>query len=220
MIRPRVALRIADYSWIAQRQLVSALERQPPVEWARGSLSPIVLLPGVWERWPILGPLADRLSALGHPVHIVASLGFNRRPIPDAAAKVTARLNELDLTNVVLLAHSKGGLIGKAVLLGPAGPRVRRLIAISTPFGGSSYAALMVVPSLREFRPRARTIAAMAEQLGANERITSIFGTFDPHIPEGSSLPEATNIAIDVEGHFRPLGDERVALAVELAARE
>jgi len=218
--RPHLSLRISDYAWITQRQAATALTRSTPDQWSRGHRSPVVLLPGVWERWPILASLADRLNALGHPVYTVPSLGFNRRPIPDAAARVAERLVELDVSDVVLLAHSKGGLIGKAVILGPAAPRVRRLIAISTPFGGSWYAGFMLVPSLREFRPRAATIAAMGRQLEANERITSIFGTFDPHIPEGSRLPGATNIELAVEGHFRPLADYRVAEAVEVAAGE
>lgn len=218
MIRPHLALRVADYAWIARQQVGTALVRMPPESWSAGSGTPIVLLPGVWERWPIMAPLADRLNAVGHPIHVVPGLGFNRRPILDAAARVAARLDELDLNAAVLLAHSKGGLIGKAVLLGPAGHRVKRLIAISTPFGGSWYAGFMLVPSLREFRPRATTIATMAGQLEANVRITSIFGTFDPHIPEGSRLPGATNVEIPVEGHFRPLADERVAGAVESAA--
>jgi hypothetical protein len=39
-----------------------------------------------------------------------------------------------------------------------------------------------------------------------NERITSLYGLFDPHIPEGSVLPGARNIQLDTGGHFRILG--------------
>ena len=218
MIDLRLPLRLADYAWITARQLSTALVTRPPARWAHGSQRPIVLLPGVIERWPIMSELGDRLNARGHPVHVVPELGFNRVSIPEAAMIVSARIEALDLPSAVLVAHSKGGLIGKAVLLGFAGHRVHRLIAISTPFGGSRWARLMLTPSLREFRPRGATIAAMSAQLGANGRIVSIYGTFDPHIPEGSVLAGATNIEIDVEGHFRPLADERVALAVEEAA--
>lgn len=217
MNRLNLRLRIADYLWIARRQVVTAFVRRPPAEWSRGRSRPVVLLPGVWERWPILAELGDRLNAHGHPVHVVPALGFNRGPIPRGASMVTDRLIDLDLTGAVLLAHSKGGLIGKAVLLGSAGDRVDRLVAISTPFGGSRWARLMLTPSLREFRPRGATIAAMSAQLGANGRIVSIFGPFDPHIPEGSLLLGATNVELPVQGHFLPLGDEGVAEAVRAA---
>ena len=40
-----------------------------------------------------------------------------------------------------------------------------------------------------------------------NDRIVSIFGEFDPHIPEGSALPGATNITLPTGGHFRILSD-------------
>lgn len=218
MTRAHLRVRVADYAWIARRQAVTAFTRRPPAEWSRGQARPVMLLPGVWERWPILAELGDRLNAHGHPVHVVPALGFNRGPIPQGAQSVTERIERLGLTDAVLLAHSKGGLIGKAVLLGSASARVERLIAISTPFGGSRWARLMLTPSLREFRPRGATIAAMSAQLGANGRIVSIFGTFDPHIPEGSLLLGATNVELAVQGHFLPLGDERVVEAVLAAA--
>ena len=41
-----------------------------------------------------------------------------------------------------------------------------------------------------------------------NERITSVYGRFDPHIPEGSVLPGARNIQLDSAGHFRVLAHE------------
>ena len=41
-----------------------------------------------------------------------------------------------------------------------------------------------------------------------NERITSVYGLFDPHIPEGSMLPGARNIQLETAGHFRILAHE------------
>jgi hypothetical protein len=83
---------------------------------------------------------------------------------------------------------------------------VRGMLAIATPFGGSSYARLMWLPSLRAFSSRHPTIAGLAEQTAVNSRIVSVFARFDPHIPERSELPGATNIALDTGGHFRILG--------------
>ncbi|MFT2526131.1 esterase/lipase family protein, partial [Escherichia coli] len=76
----------------------------------------------------------------GHPVHVVAGLGSNRRPIAESARQVADLLVGRDLSDVVLVAHSKGGLIGKHLLaFAPAGSRVRAMVAVATPFGGSRY---------------------------------------------------------------------------------
>ena len=46
----------------------------------------------------------------------------------------------------------------------------------------------------------------LAKLIVPNKRIVSIYGMFDPHIPEGSSLDGARNVQIPSSyGHFRPL---------------
>jgi hypothetical protein len=47
-----------------------------------------------------------------------------------------------------------------------------------------------------------------------NAWIVSVFGRFDPHIPDGSMLDGATNIRVPVPGHFRILGAEETHRAV------
>jgi pimeloyl-ACP methyl ester carboxylesterase len=215
--RLRIGVRIVDYLDIVGRQAASILRPRVPESYGHGDRAPVVLLPGVYEQWGILRPLADRLNAAGHPVHVVPGLGFNRRPIPDAAALAARRIEQLGLSGVVLVAHSKGGLVGKAVLLSTATSRISRLVAVATPFGGSRLADYMLGRTLREFRPGAPAIAALAADLDANARIVSIFGEFDPHIPEGSRLEGATNIELPVSGHFRVLAHPLVLEAVESA---
>ena len=42
-----------------------------------------------------------------------------------------------------------------------------------------------------------------------NGRIVSVFGHFDPHIPDGSALDGATNVLVPASGHFRVLGSRQ-----------
>src|SRR3546814_13720882 len=86
------------------------------------------------------------------------------------ADRVDAYLQQHDLRDVILVAHSKGGLIGKQVMVGPGGTRVRGMVAVATPFGGSRYARMMLAPSLRSFSPRDRTILSLARQEHVNAR--------------------------------------------------
>jgi pimeloyl-ACP methyl ester carboxylesterase len=207
-----------DYVYVSRVQLRHFFARAVPERYGHGDRAPILLLPGVYETWQFLRPIADRLNAAGHPVHIVRELGYNRSSIPDAAALAQRFIDDLGLERVVLLAHSKGGLIGKhMMLLDDRGSRVDRLVAIATPFGGSIYARYFPNPAIRAFAPKEPTLVMLAANAAANSRVTSIFGDWDPHIPAGSRLEGATNVLVPVSGHFRLLADERVHRAVDAA---
>ena len=117
----------------------------------------------------------------------------------------------------MLVAHSKGGLIGKLAMLreDPDG-RIDSMIAVNTPFAGSSYARWFLVPSVRAFIPTDTTIVALAAEREVNARITSVYSDWDPHIPAGSALDGAQDVVLTTPGHFRPLADPELhALLLE-----
>ncbi len=218
---------VLDYAYVTRWQLQGLARRGDataylqPVETSgvRAPRPPVVLLPGVYERWEFMRPVADLLREQGHPVHVVTGLRWNTAAVPAGAAVVAAYLREQDLRDVLVVAHSKGGLIGKYVMLheDPDG-RVVRMIAVATPFAGSVYARLFLLPSIRAFSPRNRTLRALGEQLEVNRRITSVWGAFDPHIPGGSRLEGATNVPLRTSGHFRIIGQQELLDAVARAA--
>jgi pimeloyl-ACP methyl ester carboxylesterase len=206
---------LLDYLYAGRRQLRSLLPGRIPESFRDGTSPPVVILPGIYESWRFMQPLVAAVNEAGHPVHVMTVLQQNRRPVAASAELIADYLEKEDLRNVVIVAHSKGGLIGKHLMLDPrTADRVQSMVAICTPFSGSRYARLMVLPSLRAFSPRNATTLRLAAELGANERITSIYGTFDPHIPEGSELPGARNIRLPVAGHFRILGEPDTVAAV------
>ena len=187
-----------------------------------GELAPVVIIPGIYESWKFLSPLVARLHDHGHPVYVVPSLGFNLKPVAEAAALVGAQLERDHLRGVIIVAHSKGGLIGKHVMVEPgAGQRVGAMLAVATPFGGSAYARFMLAPSLRLFSPKNATIRALASEEAVNSRIVSVYGTFDPHIPSGCELPGAKNVELGTGGHFRILEHPQILAEFdELAERQ
>jgi hypothetical protein len=137
---------------------------------------------------------------------VLDQLGWNTGAIPDMAVIVSAYLDREDLTDLTIVAHSKGGLIAKQALGVPGTlARVRHIIAIGTPFSGSRYASLFLLRSIRMFAPKGAVIRALALDTAANGRITSLYSVFDPHIPESSRLEGAENIVLPTIGHFRPL---------------
>jgi pimeloyl-ACP methyl ester carboxylesterase len=190
----------------------------PPDGFGEGVGRPVVILPGVYETWHYLRPVAEALSRAGHPIHLIHKLGFNRRPIPASAEKVWRILVDLDVHDVAIVAHSKGGLIGKQLLaFHDREHRIDRMIAVATPFAGSSMSQIGPTPAMRAFRPDDPVIAALVAESAVDTRITSIFPSFDPHIPEGSRLAGGRNIELPVQGHFRILFDPELP---ELVVRE
>ena len=220
----RLTDRAADYAWAADRQLRHLVRRralpdvaEPTTGGSTTGRAPVVLLPGVYETWEFLRPVATALARAGHPVDAVPGLGHNTRSVPESADIVVAHLARTGLTGVVLVAHSKGGLIGKHVLLSDTSDRVLGMVAIATPFAGSRWARYMLPRALRSFDPRDPVLLALAGELLVNERITAVYPHLDPHIPETGHLPGARNIELPLSGHFRPLGHP---LLVDTVVRE
>ena len=210
----------SDYSYVLYWQARGAFTRFDTAELREGELAPILVIPGVYESWKFLAPLIAELHAKGHPVHAVPALKMNVKPVPDSAAIVSAFLESEDLRNVTILAHSKGGLIGKHVMASSAGSaRVKGMVAVATPFAGSIYAKYMLAPSLRIFSPRDANLRALAAEEDSNARIVSVFGAFDPHIPARSALGGAKNVELPTGGHFRILAKPQVLEEVEELAR-
>jgi len=198
-----------DYLYALGRQLRSAVSRTRPDEFLSGSGRPVVVIPGVYEDWRFMLPLVRRLHEAGHPVHVVTLLQRNLLAVPKAAELIAAYVHARDLEDVMIVAHSKGGLIGKYAMMSlDPEARVRGMVAICSPFSGSRYASFMLLPSLRAFSPRDAVTVQLSREERVNERITSVYGLFDPHIPEGSVLPGARNIQLRTGGHFRILSHE------------
>jgi hypothetical protein len=244
----------ADYAYAGLRQLsilsfpwAIGRHRPSPDSWRQGdpALPEVYLLPGVYEHWTFLRPLGDALAAAGHRVQVVHGLGMNRRSIADTANRLEELLAKAPAPDAgrVLVAHSKGGLIGKHVLVtsgaaveaaaaaasgeDPTDAAARAsppssvrplgllgLVAVATPFGGARRARIFVDPSIRAFLPDDETIVMLGRETSINGRIVSVFGPYDPHIPEGSALDGATNIEVAAPGHFRVLDSPATRRAV------
>lgn len=212
---------LLDYLYAGIWQVRAALSRTDPVNFLAGTAAPVVIVPGVYESWQFMRPVIDALHKAGHPVHVLTALGHNRRPVVEAARLVEAYIEERDLTGAVIVAHSKGGLVGKYVMnrLDDTG-RVCGMVAICTPFGGSRYARYMLSPTLRAFSAADPGLVALGADVRANARVVSVFGLFDPHIPEGSELAGARNVRIDTGGHFRILGEPATVKTVLIAVAD
>ncbi|THJ66505.1 alpha/beta hydrolase [Arthrobacter echini] len=215
---------LLDYAYVGYWQVRGFLVRDDPAQYlvpvpgAPQGLAPVLLIPGVYETWQFMRPVADHLHRAGHRVHVVQRLGYNRGTVPAMAELAAEYLDRHGLTGVVLVTHSKGGLIGKFLLTMPSSaPRIARLVAINAPFSGSIYANFFLLPSIRAFSPRNTILKTLRANRALNGRITSIYGRFDPHIPGGSFMEGARNVRLETMGHFRPIADPRVLQEIDRA---
>jgi hypothetical protein len=229
----QISTRIVDYAWAYRLRLRRVVRRpdplallalrepqEPPPQVPRERQAPIdhrpiLLLPGVYETWHFLEAVGRHLNELGHPVHTIPAFRYNLRPISEMAQLASEYLVDHNLSNVAIVAHSKGGLIGKTVMLTDVGEtRVASMVAINSPFAGSDYAHLVPIRTLREFVPTHETIVTLEQAAEVNHRITSIFSSWDPIIPNGSALAGATNLELPITGHFRILDAKALLDAV------
>ena len=145
----------------------------------------------------------------------MVDLGRNSGTIKDMAHVVGRYIQSEGLTFCVLVAHSKGGLIGNHLLArhNEAGV-IQGLVGVNTPFAGSALARLLPLPSMSVFLPDSFELAVLNSSSHVDKDIVSIYGRFDPDIPGGSYLEGAHNVRLQTRGHFRPLSDPRVHEAI------
>ncbi|MGJ9373241.1 esterase/lipase family protein [Nesterenkonia sp. CF4.4] len=208
---------IRDYAYALRWQVSGLLRGPDPQAYRRpDSEEPtVLLLPGIYETWSFMLPVADALREAGYDVHAVVDLGYNGGTIADMADLVEEHIRREGIGRCVLVAHSKGGLIGKLLLTRRLDTDlVLGMVTLNTPFEGSPLARLLPLPAIRLFLPRSPELAELGASHQVNRRIVSIYGRFDPHIPGGSHLEGAHNVQLGSRGHFLPLGRARVHEAI------
>jgi predicted alpha/beta hydrolase family esterase len=207
-----------DLGYIIRWPLVGHLTKADPARYAHPAHRrepDVVLLPGVYETWQFLRPIADVLFARGHVVHAVTAMGHNSGTVEDMATRVAAYLEEKDLHDVVFVAHSKGGLIGKYVMGHTrAARRVREMVTVNSPFSGSFFGHVIPMRAVRHFHPRHPTLSLLNESVQVNRRITSIVSRYDPLVRTHEAMGDASTVDLDAVGHFTVMNDPRVHRAI------
>ncbi|MEX2027961.1 MAG: alpha/beta hydrolase [Candidatus Curtissbacteria bacterium] len=196
-----------DYARIARHWRKMYLHRDPPKHYLGHIVQgkdPVILLAGISNTWRSLKKIGDKVSLEGHPVYIVPQLGRNFRDIKSIAEIIEEIIKENRLEKVIIVAHSKGGLVGKYLLIHDK--RVKKLIAIATPFSGSGLAKLVPHKAFRELLPTSQIIADINSHDEVNNCITCIIPSYDNHVPKGGSfLKGAKNIKVEISGHHKIL---------------
>jgi len=171
-----------DYAYAGRRQVAilatpwtTGRPRRAPRPWRSGSdeLAEIILLPGVYEHWSFLRPLGNALNAAGHRVSVVHGLGTNRRGIVETSERLGRALTNRPPPTAgrVLVAHSKGGLIGKHLLVS-SGAAAAAVLEAATGGSPADAAATATAPA---------GVDATAEGASIAGQDTAEADTAEPH---------------------------------------
>jgi triacylglycerol lipase len=205
---------IIDTYYFVYSKLLMLIFKNPPKSYLDSSdksKKPIVLIPGNFNMWAYFKKITNCISKLKHPIYTVKELGWNIRSVRASAEIVREIIDKNNLKNVILLGHSKGGIIGKYMLIHEnKDNKISRLIAIATPFLGSDLADHAPIKSFQELSPKNRLIREINLNKKVNHKIISIMPEFDNNVFDNESrLPQAVNIKIPTKGHHRVLFDNK-----------
>jgi len=198
---------IVKFIWYGIDQIFSK-PSVPPEKLLKGdSKISIVILQGGFAKdyYFMYKELADQLSLDGYKVFFVPGLGYNIKDFPTSARIVRDLIIERDLKKIVLIGHSKGGLIGKYYLqYFNADGRVLNLIAISTPFAGVPFARYLIYKRFSEFSPNSVVIKNLTSYTKENSKIYSLIPAKDIIIKNIDSMrvEGGKNIYLKTEGHL------------------
>ncbi len=156
-------------------------------------------------------------------MHTMPKMGHTIPDIRQGAESVKRTIAEHEITGAILVAHSKGGLIGKYVLAHHNDDRrVKGLIAIATPFSGSRMAKIVPHTAFKELLPQSEILRELEVYADVNERIVSVIPEYDNHVwaENGSYLEGATNKKVHCYGHHKVLFSRKVQDVVLESLRE
>lgn len=197
---------LLEYALIAKLKIRSYLIRTPPSDWSQGGKGNVLLINGWTETWAFFLEIGDFANSLGYRVDVPEGVGRNREDIFVIAEKIESYIIEEDLTDIVIICHSRGGYPAKLLLNDQEiNKRIKKVIAVTVPFHGTKWRSLRI-GNLSSMIPDQVTLQKLRLDKD-NEKIISVRVSFDNHIIPFDSpiLPGAENIEIPMVGHTRVL---------------
>lgn len=151
--------------------------------------------------------IGNRLSKHGYRVHVINSLRRNTLPIKTSAELVEDYIAKNDLHDLIIISHSKGGLIARFLINKTSRNTIKQVITIASPHHGTTFAKLRLL-NLTELLPNSSMLRTLAGQ--DVRKIINIYPSFDSTVLPNESLvlDGARNIRLKTSGHTKILESE------------
>ena len=180
-----------------------------PADRLRPCKTPIVLVHGYGCSRGIWWKIRRELEAAGHTVATVSltppytSIG---KLVPQLGQRIDQVCTACDAQQVILLAHSMGGLVCRSYLSRHGIAQVERLITIASPHRGSQLARLGFGQNAREMEPGSQWLNDLADE-PVKVPFFSIRTAHDNYVmpQDNQRLPAAEDIELPALGHLATL---------------
>ncbi len=205
-------------SWfMARARARTRIYRDSPVP-------PILLLHGYGCNsgyWSHLTPILDAARISHASVDLEPVMADIDAYVPLVHRRIEDLCAEVGTAQVLIVAHSMGGLVARAYLRAHGGARVAHVFTLGTPHHGTALANFGIGPNAAQMRreegaaaPESAWLRALAasESAATRAKFTSLYTHHDNIIaPQTSSfLPGARNIEMGGVGHVALAGNARV----------
>jgi triacylglycerol esterase/lipase EstA (alpha/beta hydrolase family) len=228
-LRPGGMLRLFGEEFAASMLTSSwSMVRARPVQRIHpgSSAPPVLLLHGYGCNsgyWAQLLPLLDQARISHASLDLEPIMGSIDDYVPLVAGAVERLCRDSGAAQVVIVAHSMGGLVARAYLRGHGSARIARVITLGTPHHGTSLASFGVGANARQMRRHdGGQLNDWLHALAASETpelrdiVTSLYTHHDNIVaPQTSSvLPGARNVAFGGMGHVAMGRNRHILLCI------
>jgi triacylglycerol esterase/lipase EstA (alpha/beta hydrolase family) len=224
----RVRFFLAEYAslFAAPKMILYALLAPDPPPGR--ATCPVLLLHGIGCNAGVWTGMRAHLARAGIAPVYAMSYGPPFIPISMTAPQIADKIAQIErdtgASQVVIVAHSMGGLVARSYIRAFGPSHVRRLVTIGTPYAGSMHAWLMSGASLADMRPGSPYLAALAQPTADEKAVptVSIWSWHDTMVtPQDSSrLPYGQNVVLAKIAHNALIGDPGVQRLVAEEVRK
>ena len=214
----RIRFFLAEYAslFAAPRMIFYALVAPDPP--AAPATCPVLLLHGIGCNAGVWTDMRAFLAREGIAPVYAMSYGPPFIPIPATAPQIADKIAQIEretgASQVILVAHSMGGLVARSYIRAFGPSHVRRLVSIGTPYAGSMHAWLMSGASLADMRPGSPYLATLAQPTADEKAVptVSIWSWHDTMVtPQVSPrLPYGENVVLAKIAHNALISDADV----------
>lgn len=167
----------------------------PQNEYHKNHSKDVLLIHGLSGNWRDMGKIADYLYEKEYNVHFADFLGKNMNNLDYSENAIGEYIQGNNLNNLLIVAHSKGGLISHRLLQNErVSAKINKVITLNTPYKGSLWANIV----FRELGTR-----RLKENHYKDDRIVNIHSKRDELVIPNKNLQLETgeNIMLDIIGH-------------------
>lgn len=195
---------ILEYLLILKTYLLS-FGKTPPHNWTQGHKGDVILIQGFAESWYFLQHLGNYLNQKGYRIHTIPELNYNTQSTHQSVQIIEKYLDQRNLSQIILLSHSKGGVVAKSFLdTSDKSATVHRSFSIASPYQGTIWGYFHLF-SLHETIPGSKHVRQILHNTDHLHKIINIYPKWDNHVipQQNTVLPGAVNIEINIHGHTR-----------------